>query len=183
MFRLHLTPGWTRFLYGIPEPVPPSRRGVPRPNRLYPTVAPKPVAAPRLRLGWRPWELAVLVSQLPPAYRASALDGLRRTLDFRARSEEPPKRPKDAPLDKVERTRFGLLGERLQDSIPDDLRKTLRVELREILWTLETVSLRLVRNYYLAMHSARLGQLAGELEGRAGNALEEIRSGLLPLWE
>lgn len=57
------------------------------------------------------------------------------------------------------------------------------MELREILWTLETVSLRLVRNYYLAMHSARLGQLAGELESRAVNALEEIRSGLIPLWE
>jgi hypothetical protein len=121
MFRLHLTPGWTRFLYGIPEPIPPSRRGVPRRNPLYSVGRSQPKTTPCLRLGWRPWKLAVLVSQLPPAYRAEALDGLRCTLDFRARSEEPPRRPKDAPLDKVERTRFGLLGKRLQDSIPDDL--------------------------------------------------------------
>jgi hypothetical protein len=47
----------------------------------------------------------------------------------------------------------------------------------------EIISLRLVRNYYLAMHSARLGQLAWKLESRAVNGLEEIRSGLIPLWE
>ena len=183
MVRVRFTPGWTRFFYGVPEPIPPGRRGVPRRNPLYPFGRSRPKPTPAPRLDWRPWELEVLVSQLPPAYRAEALDGLRCTLDFRARSEEPPRRPEDAPLDQVERSRFGLLGERLQGDTSDDLLKMQRAELREILWTLETVSLRLVRNYHLAMHSARLGQLAGELERRAVNVLEEIRSSLIPLWE
>ena len=126
----------------------------------------------------------MLVSRLSPAYRAEALDGLRCTLEFRARSDEPPRRPKDAPLEQVERSRFGLRGESLQDIWHDDLVKRLCTELREILWTLETVSLRLARNSYLAMHSARLGQLAWELERRSAvNVLEEIRGGLMPLWE
>ena len=184
MFAADFTHAWSRFFYGIPDPAPPSRRGVPRPNRLYPNVAPKPAApSPAPRLRWRYWELEVLVSQLSPVYRAQALDGLRCTLEFRARSEEPPRRPEDAPLDEVERSRFGLFGEHLQGSASDDLIKKLCAELRESLWTLETVSLRLVRNYYLAMHCVRLGQLAWELErDSASDVLEEIRSGLMNLW-
>jgi hypothetical protein len=115
---------------------------------------------------------------MPAELRDNTLFNLRQTLDWRAQYCQPL----DAPEQPVGQTRFGALGEALWPQDTPSVCDTLRAELRETLRTVESTQPRLERNRRLAMHSARLGQLACELEQRGQETLEEIRGGLEVLW-
>ena len=127
----------------------------------------------------RPLEYAWLTWQMPPVMRADVVFNLRQTFDWRAQYCQPLKQPKTPHA----YTRFGLLGEALVPPGGVTVRKHLRAELRETVRTLEGEQPRLERNWMLAMHSVRLGQLCAELEQRGLDALEEVRCGLAVLWE
>jgi hypothetical protein len=116
---------------------------------------------------------------MPAHLRAAVIFNLRQTFDWRAQYGKPLAAPKTAPA----YTRFGLLGEQLVPKGGLTVRRALRAELRESVRTLEGEQPRLERNWLLAMHSARLGQLCAELEQRGLDVLEEIRSGLMLLWD
>ena len=140
-------------------------------------------ATPRGRLtrstAWRGWELKLLAVLPLPQDRAALVEALRKALVLRAGVPTPPTPRTEAEARAVERVRFGLLGEQLCSRSLDDLLALLRQELKEVLWTLETEPLRLVRNWKLAMHRARLAQLLWELGRRPGvNLLEEMGAGL-----
>ncbi len=138
---------------------------------------------PLERLPWREWELQVLVAKAPPEVRDALLDNLRQTMDHRALSIHLPAPRRQDELDQIERERFGLLGERLQDRPLGELLGKVDTELREIAWTLETERWRLVRNWQVAMHSARLGQLLWELSRQPDiDVLEAARDLLIWLW-
>ena len=115
---------------------------------------------------------------MPTRMQAQAIDALRCTLDWRA--EQCP--PLDAPKKPPEYTRFGVQGEQLTPIGAITLCKRLRAELRQMVRTVEGSQPRLERNWLLAMHSARLGQLCAELEQRGLDTLEEVREGLTVLW-
>jgi hypothetical protein len=141
------------------------------------------VVAPLERLPWREWELEVLVAAVPPEIRSDLLDNLRQTLEHRAASIHPPDPRRQDALDQIERERFGLLGERLWDHSEEELLGLVDTELREIAWTLETERWRLPRNWQLAMHSARLGQLLRELRCRPEiDLIEALRDLIIWLW-
>ena len=131
--------------------------------------------SPRLRK-----ELAWLTWQMPADLREAAVDNLRQTLHWRALYCGPL----DPPEEPVEYTRFGLLGEWLCPEATPTVCHTLDDELREIIRTLEGSQSRTERNWLLAMHSVRLGQLCAELEQRFEiDVLEKIRGGLEKVWE
>jgi hypothetical protein len=135
---------------------------------------PQPPEPPR-----RPLEYAWLTWQMPAHLRSAVIFNLRQTFDWRAQYCKPLDAPKTAP----EYTRFGLVGEQLVPKGGLTVRKALRAELRESVRVLEGEQPRLERNWLLAMHSTRLGQLCAELEQRGLDVLEEIRSGLAMLWD
>ena len=116
---------------------------------------------------------------MPATWRADVIFNLRQTFDWRARQCKPLKAPKTPHT----YTRFGLMGEQLTPKGWLTMRKKLRAELRESVRVVEGEQPRLERNWLLAMHSVRLGQLCAELEQRGLDALEEVRSGLEVLWE
>jgi hypothetical protein len=150
--------------------------GAPPPSHPTPPVdwRPLPPEPPR-----RPLELAWLTWQTPTHQQQAIILNLRQTLDWRAQYCQPLNAPKTAP----DYTRFGLMGEQLWPRGVDQVRDTLKAELREMIRTVEGAQSRTERNYLLAMHSVRLGQLYAELEERDLDALEEVRSGLNHLWK
>ncbi|HEU5199374.1 MAG TPA: hypothetical protein VFU32_07040 [Ktedonobacterales bacterium] len=135
---------------------------------------PPPPEPPR-----RPLEYAWLTWQMPPAMRADVIFNLRQTIDWRTQYCKPL----DAPKTPHDYTRFGLMGEQLVPAGGVTVRKKLRAELRETVRVMEGEQPRLERNWMLAMHSARLGQLCAELEQRGLDVLEEVRCGLSVLWD
>jgi hypothetical protein len=168
-----------RRLYGgytAGSPVFPEAGGAAPPVPPKPPVdrRPLPPEPPR-----RPLELAWLTWQLPAAIRADVIFNLRQTLDWRAQHCKPLDPPETQP----EYTRFGLVGEQLVPQGGLTVRKKLRAEVRQMLLTVEGEQPRLERNWMLAMHSIRLGQLCAELEQRGLDVLEEIRCGLAVLWD
>ena len=157
----------------FPHPFDPAARfTIPAPQMRLRPARPEP---PRLRK-----ELAWLTWQMPAGLREAAVENLRQTLRWRALYCEPLR-----PAEKVvERARFGLLGERLCPEATPTVCDTLFAELREIIRTLEEHQPILERNWLLAMHSVRLGQLCAELEQRFEmDVLEKLRSGLSKVWE
>ena len=133
------------------------------------------IAAPQARLRK---ELAWLTWQTPAQHQTEIIVNLRQTLDWRAQycgPLEPPKKP-------VERARFGLMGEALQPEMTQTVCDGLGDELCETVRTMEGSQPILERNWLLAMHSIRLGQLCAELEQRGLDSLEQIRSRLGRLW-
>jgi hypothetical protein len=168
-----------RRLYGgytVGSPVFPKAGGAAPPVPPKPPVdrRPLPPEPPR-----RPLELAWLTWQLSAAMRARVIFNLRQTLEWRAQYCQPLAEP-ETPHDY---TRFGLLGEQLWPRGVDNVYTALDAELREIIRTVEGAQPHLERNWRLAMHSARLGQLCAELEQRGLDALERLRSGLVRLWD
>ena len=130
-------------------------------------------------LARREWELDTLVNGLPAAARPEAAWLFWETLRFRARWCWPLSAPKEPE----EHTRFGTLGEQLRDLAFTALRKQLRNELAATLRILESDQSRTERNWLLAMHRARLGQLYWTLgRWRDVDPLEELRNGLAVLW-
>jgi hypothetical protein len=169
---------------GTRPATPPTTPPPTRPTSQQPT-SPEPPHQPgqRARLlepPRRPKELDWLTWQLSDALRKKAREGLRETLRWRARCCEtlpPPPQP-------VERSRFGLRGEALVPESTPTVRAALYSELRETVRTVEAPLSWSERNFRLAMHSTRLGQLCRELEQRgADDVLEIIRAGLVPLWD
>ena len=180
----YASPSWDRFFGRTPDIAPAQSshfHAFPLAAGATPPIYPTPQARlhafqlepPRLRK-----ELAWLTWQTPAQHQAEITVNLRQTLRWRAQycgPLEPPKKP-------VERARFGLLGEALQPEATQTVCDGLRAELSETVRTLEERQPILERNWLLAMHSVRLGQLCAELEQRGLNALEEIRGGLGRLW-
>ena len=144
-------------------------------KRRAPSIFRVPPETPRQRR-----ELEWVTCLLPNNLRAEVARCLRCTLVFRA--EEGEGRV-SSEAKTPGRTRFGPQGEALWPEPFDDLRKKLRTELEAMLYTLESQQPRLVRNWMLAMHAARLGQLWWELANRQLDALEEVREGLILLWK
>jgi hypothetical protein len=166
-------PTWSRFFIPTANVVPPqAARPVARPR---PTLAPVPPETPRQRR-----ELEWVACLLPKDLRAEVARCLRCTLDFRAKEGQGDV---DKEAKNPARTRFGPHGEALWPEPFEELRQKLRKELEAILYTLESQQPRLVRNWMLAMHAARLGQLWWELACRQQDALEEVREGLILLWK
>ena len=182
------------------RPIPPAQRPVRRPSGGYtagspaaissgapsggatPPVPPRPPVdrrPPPPEPPRRPLEYAWLTWQLPAHVRADVIFNMRQTLDWRAQHCKPLDPPETSP----EYTRFGLKGERLIPQGWLTVRKRLRAELRESVRMVEGSQPRLERNWMLAMHSVRLSQLCAELEQRGLDVLEEIRSGLMLLWD
>jgi hypothetical protein len=150
---------------------PAARFVLPTPQIRLRPARPEP---PRLR-----WELAWLTWQMPAVLRAATVENLLQTLRWRALYCEPLCPPEQA----VERARFGLLGELLCPEATPTVCDKLCAELRESIRTLEERQPVLERNWLLAMHSVRLGQLCAELEQRFEiDVLEKLRSGLGKLW-
>ncbi|HEU5198111.1 MAG TPA: hypothetical protein VFU32_00665 [Ktedonobacterales bacterium] len=149
---------------------PPARPRPPVDNRPLP---PEPSQPPR-----RPLESAWLTWQMPAPIQEQAKAALRKTLEWRTKYCKPLDPPETPP----DYTRFGLVGEQLTPKGGITVRKTLRAELREMVRTLEGAQSRTERNWLLAMHSIRLGQLCAELEHRGIDVLEEVRNGLAMLW-
>ena len=186
--RSFAQPAASSSIAGGQRPVPPL---VPPVRRLYggyaagspvdaggavPPVPPKPPVdhrhmSPEQR---RPLEAAWLTCQLSSSIQEQAKEALRLTLDWRAQYCKPL----DAPKTPHDYTRFGLVGEQLVPKGGITVRKLTRAELREMLRALEASQSRTERNWLLALHSIRLGQLCAELAHRGIDALEEIRSGL-----
>ncbi|HEU5199435.1 MAG TPA: hypothetical protein VFU32_07350 [Ktedonobacterales bacterium] len=156
----------------FPNPFDPEARFTfPTPQKWLRPARPEP---PRLRL-----ELAWLTWQMPAALRAATVENLLQTLRWRALYCEPLSPPEEA----AEYTRFGLLGELLCPEATPTVCDKLLGELREMIRTLEGWQPVLERNWLLAMHSARLGQLCAELEQRFEiDVLEKLRGGLGKLW-
>jgi hypothetical protein len=115
---------------------------------------------------------------MPAHIQKHAQEALRLTLGWRAQYCKPL----DAPETPHNYTRFGVLGEQLVPKGAITVRKMLRAELRELVRALEASQSRTERNWLLAMHSARLGQLCAELAQRGIDTLEEVRNGLAYLW-
>ena len=172
---LPLVPPVRRLYGGYAAGSPVDAGGVVPPIPPKPPVdrRPTPPEPPR-----RPLEAAWLTWQMPLGMQEHAKEALRLTLDWRAQYCKPL----DAPKTPHDYTRFGLVGEHLTPKGAITVRKTLRAELREMVRALEASQSRTERNWLLAMHSIRLGQLCAELEGRAIDALEEVRNGLAMLW-
>jgi hypothetical protein len=151
---------------------PEARFTLPIPQKWLRPARPEP---PRLRK-----ELAWLTWQMPATLRAATVENLLQTLRWRAQYCEPLRPPEQA----VERARFGLLGELLCPEATPTVCDKLYAEVREMVRTLEERQPVLERNWLLAMHSVRLGQLCAELEQRFEiDVLEKLRSGLEKLWE
>ncbi len=177
-----------------PRPVPPARKPVRRFSGGYtagspvteaggaaPPLPPRPPVdhrPPPPEPPRRPLEYAWLTWQMPAHLRAAVIFNLRQTFEWRAQYCKPLDAPKTAP----EYKRFGLLGEQLVPKGGVTVRQALRAELRESVRLLEGEQPRLERNWRLAMHSVRLGQLCAELAQRGLDVLEEIRGGLMLLW-
>lgn len=172
-------PTWSRFFDPTGAVVPPlqAARSVEWPR---PKPAPVPLETPRQRR-----ELEWVACLLPRDLRAEVARCLRCTLVFRAEERAGARGAGDVSSEAKNpaRTRFGPHGEALWPEPFEDLRKKLRTELEAILYTLESEQPRLVRNWMLAMHAARLGQLWWELADRQQDALEEVRESLIPLWK
>jgi hypothetical protein len=79
--------------------------------------------------------------------------------------------------------RFGRVGELLRPQPAAEDRRLLREEVKEMLRTLEADLSRPARNWRLAMHCARVGQLYAELERRRRELapLEELHQALAAL--
>ncbi len=148
----------------------------PRPPARRTALTPPPPHAPRPphRRKEVPW----LTSQLSDACRKQAASELRDLLAWRAlgsRPLAPPKQP-------AAYTRFGLRGEQLCPYTEQAVCEQVCAELRESVRTVEGPLSWSERNWKLAMHSARLGQLCADLERRGFDALAVLRAGLDPLW-
>lgn len=102
---------------------------------------------------------------------------LRETLVWRAQHCLPL----DAPETPPEYTRFGLEGEQLPPRDAPSLCQVVRAEVRQVVRVVEGRQSRTERNWRLAMHSIRLGQLCAELEQRGQDVLEAVRGGLRAL--
>ena len=182
-------PQQVRRLYGgytIGSPVIPEAGATDAPRLAAGGAAPPARPTPPVGLGRVPSEptrsrreFAWTTWQLSARLRDDVIFNLRQTLHWRA-SYCQPLPPPEQP---IERSRFGLLGEQLVPQGAVTVRERLRAELRETIRTLETTQPLLVRNSWIAMHSTRLGQLCAELEQRGLDALEEVRSGLISLWD
>ena len=166
-------------------PQPPAQPVQPQPAQPQPASPqrqPRPVPAsdarllaPRLRrmLEW-------VVSALPEDQRTAVFAAFLETLRFRAALEQRCSLESEQP---VGRERFGPRGETLIPEGTMRVRAWLDEEVRETLHTCERRLSRTRRNYYLAMHSARLGQLWAELECRFDiEVLEEVRHALGRRW-
>jgi hypothetical protein len=122
---------------------------------------------------------------LPEPQRAEVRWAFEQTLRFRAALEERSSLEGQQPIG---RERFGLAGETLVPEGTVRVRVWLDDEVRETLRTCEMRLSRTRRNAYLAMHSARLGQLWAELERRFShdvvdlNVLEEVKRALARRW-
>ena len=196
-----LPPHWQRYFAQPAAPVPTAaRRPVPPPPPIRrfsggsragspvhaggaaPPIPPRPPVDQRPlppEPPRRPLEYAWLTWQMPAAWRAAVIFNLRQTAEGRAQYGKPLSPPETAP----EYTRFGLLGEQLVPKGGVTVRKALRAELRESVRMLEGEQPRLERNWRLAMHSTRLGQLCADLEQRGLDVLEEVRCALMVLWD
>ncbi|HEU5199746.1 MAG TPA: hypothetical protein VFU32_08915 [Ktedonobacterales bacterium] len=171
-----------RWMYGLPAtPLPTphphtAAAGSAPPDRPTPPVGlmGTPPEPPRRRR-----EFAWATCLMPARLREDVIVNLRQTLGWRARNCQPLPPPEQP----VERSRFGVQGEQLAPQGTKTVRERLRAELRETIRTMETTQPVLVRNSWIAMHSARLGQLCAELDQRGLDALEEVRCGLTWLWE
>ena len=124
-------------------------------------------------------ELEWLTSKLPPEVRHRTSESLRKTLRFRAQAKLPPLAPS---LHAGEWCRFGLLGEEAKALPLAEQRARLRAVLCEMVRTLEGCQPWLVRNWQLAMHAVRLGQLAWALKERGAQVMNELNNGLALLW-
>jgi hypothetical protein len=163
----------------IPQPqtrpaAPPPTRPVPPPTSQQPPQPRRPLLpCPRHTLDW-------VVCALPAAQRAEVRWAFEQTLCFRAGLEERSSLEGTQPIG---RERFGLAGEALVPEGTLRVRRRFDDEVRETLRTLEAPLSRTRRNAYLAMHSARLGQLWRELEQRFEiDVLEETRLTLGRRW-
>ena len=171
------SPTWSRYFDPAVAAVssPRAARAAAQPETPRPIHLRVPPETPRQRR-----ELEWVTCLLPNNLRAEVARCLRCTLVFRA--EEGEGRV-SSEAKTPGRTRFGPQGEALWPEPFDDLRKKLHTELEAMLYTLESQQPRLVRNWMLAMHAARLGQLWWELANRQLAALEEVREGLILLWK
>ncbi len=127
------------------------------------------------------WRLVLLAAHLPEAAQIELIDGLRRAL--RVRQLDPQARQEwsfQTPEAQVERARFGRAGEHLRPLPSSELRRLLRDEVKEMVRTLEADLSRTMRNWRLAMHCARVGQLYAELARRRRELapLEELHQAL-----
>jgi hypothetical protein len=154
-------------------------------SRFFGLPGNSPLAADVLRRGPRhpaseAWRLVVLAAHLPQAAQIELIDGLARAL--RARRLVPEARPAWSfqPEALVQRARFGLVGEALRPQPSQAIRGLLREETREMLRTLEADLSRPERNWRLAMHCARVGQLYAELARKQRRLvpLEELHQAL-----
>ncbi|HEY7356980.1 MAG TPA: hypothetical protein VH590_10960 [Ktedonobacterales bacterium] len=130
------------------------------------------------------WRLVVLAAHLPEAARLELIDGLRAALRLRRHVPEARQRVSfQMSAAETERTRFGCCGEQLCPQPSPAVRRLLREEVQAMLRTLEADLSRPVRNWRLAMHCARLGQLYAELARRRRELvpLEELHQALSAL--
>jgi hypothetical protein len=169
-----IPPPSRRTSLGAQPPEPPRPQAGQRPGQSPAPRRSRPLS-PRLRrcLEW-------VVSEVPERWRAEVFSAFVKTLRFRADLEERSSLEGAQPIG---RERFGLLGEDLVPEGTVRVRVWLDDEVREIVRTLEMRLSRTRRNHYLAMHSARLGQLWRELEQRFEiDVLEEVKGALGRCW-
>jgi hypothetical protein len=162
------SPGWSRY-FGLPRRDSFAVTLLQRKRRLDPSS--------------QEWRLVLLAAHLPEAAQIELIDGLRRALSYR--QHVPGAREAWAfqtPEAQVERSRFGRLGEQLCPQPSPEVRRLLRAEVKEMVRTLEADLSRPARNWRLAMHCARVGQLYAELARRRELApLEELHQALAAL--
>lgn len=130
------------------------------------------------------WRLALLGAHLPEAAQLDLMDGLRGIL--RARRRWPQARRLasfQTPEERVERARFGRCGEQLRSQPSGEVQRLLCEETKEMVRTLEADLSRTMRNWRLAMHCARIGQLYAELarQERRLSPLEKLHRALAAL--
>ena len=130
------------------------------------------------------WRLVLLAAHLPEAAQIELIEGLSGVL--RARRVVPQSRQFwsfQTPEELVARTRFSRAGEQLRSQSSPDIRGLLREEVKEMVRTLEADLSRTARNWRLAMHCARIGQLYAELARteRKLVPLEEVHQALRAL--
>lgn len=144
MAKRQFPPVWTTF-FGWPA----------SPSEAKPRVPQRPAWDRRI------WQLRLLASEQPEEVRAAFIIGLSDALWIAAQARGDQDWALDQP-----RGRAGLDGEALRRLSTDSLCSDLQQELRAACATLAAPARQLcrtARNARLALHKARLGQLAREL--------------------